>query len=188
MRTSARVVFRDMSSSGPPVDLLIENGLLVDGSGASPSQGAVAVVGGRLRVADETSGVAARRGIDATGLTVAPGFIDLHSHSGLMILADPLHESKVRQGVTTEVIGVDGLSYAPMRSREDLRALVNMNAGLDGWPDGVAYDWGRVTSYLERLEAARPSVNLAFRGGNSARRMAAVGWGEVPATRGQLDD
>src|SRR5918999_4118167 len=167
MRTSAWVVFRDMSRSGPPVDLLIENGLLVDGSGASPSQGAVAVVGGRLRVADETSGVAARRGIDATGLVVAPGFIDLHSHSGLMILADPLHEPKVRQGVTTEVIGVDGNSYAPFRDQADLEAFVELNAGLDGDPP-IDHDWSSVESYLERLDALRPSVNLALVVGNSA--------------------
>ena len=65
-------------------------------------------------------------------MTVAPGFIDLHSHSGLMIFADPRHEPKVRQGITTEVIGVDGLSYAPIPDSADLEALVHMNSGLDG--------------------------------------------------------
>ena len=72
---------------------------------------------------DDPSRVPAARRIDATGHVVAPGFIDLHSHSGLMILAEPRHEPKVRQGVTTEVIGVDGNSYAPFRSRDDLRRL-----------------------------------------------------------------
>ena len=60
---------------------------------------------------------AASRAIDATGLVVAPGFIDLHSHGGLVILADPRHEPKVRQGVTTEVVGVDGNGYAPFAHR-----------------------------------------------------------------------
>src|SRR5918999_1286926 len=184
MRTSAWVVFRDMRS-GPPVDLLIENGLLVDGSGASPSRGAVAVVGGRLRVADETSGVAARRGIDATGLVVAPGFIDLHSHSGLMILADPRHEPKVRQGVTTEVIGVDGNSYAPFRSADALRDFARLNSGLDGLPD-VDLDWGSVSRSLARLDR-RVSVNLCLLVGNSALRIDALGWDDVPADRSALD-
>ena len=58
-----------------------------------------------------------------------------------MILAEPRHEPKVRQGVTTEIVGVDGLSYAPMPSPRDLDALIEMNAGLDGRPDGLAADW-----------------------------------------------
>ena len=95
-----------------PYDLLVENGTVVDGSGDRGVAAAVGVRGDRLEVihGETERDVLADRRIDATGLVVAPGFIDLHSHSGLMIFADPLHEPKVRQGVTTEVIGVDGLS------------------------------------------------------------------------------
>ena len=72
----------------------------------------------RLRIfRGDTSALAAERVIDAKGRVVTPGFIDMHAHSGLVILAEPLHEPKVRQGVTTEVIGVDGNSYAPFRER-----------------------------------------------------------------------
>src|SRR5438046_5525544 len=129
-------------------DIVIAGGTIVDGTGAPGRPGAVIVEGDRLRVVvaqgdgragagDGRAGASgggagpdaalpeqAGRWIDATGKVVAPGFIDLHSHSGLMILADPLHEPKVRQGVTTEVIGVDGNSYAPFDSPEDLRAFV----------------------------------------------------------------
>src|SRR5687768_7841129 len=119
-------------------DLLIENGTIVDGSGEQGFAASVGVRDGRLAVVRGAAADAPQR-IDATGLVVAPGFIDLHSHSGLMIFADPLHEPKVRQGITTEVIGVDGLSYAPISDPADLEALVHMNAGLDGWPD-IAYD------------------------------------------------
>ena len=170
-----------------PFDLLIENGTIVDGSGAPGFAAAVGVRGGRLTIVfGETEAVvAADRRIDATGLIVAPGFIDLHSHSGLMIFADPLHEPKVRQGVTTEVIGVDGVSYAPIPDPDDLEALAHMNAGLDGRPD-IAYDWGSVESYLDRLDALHPSVNLAFLVGNSALRMAAMGWDEVEASEGDV--
>jgi len=169
-----------------PFDLLIENGTVVDGSGAPGFPAAVGVRDGRLALLHGgTAEVGAATRIDAAGLVVAPGFIDLHSHSGLMIFADPLHEPKVRQGVTTEVIGVDGLSYAPFTDPQDLEALVHMNAGLDGRPD-IAYDWSTVESYLDRLDALRPSVNLAYFVGNSALRIGAIGWEGVEASKGDI--
>jgi N-acyl-D-amino-acid deacylase len=169
-------------------ELLIENGTVVDGSGERGFAAAVGVRGATLHVVlGESEGIEASRRIDATGLVVAPGFIDLHSHSGLMIFADPRHEPKVRQGVTTEVIGVDGLSYAPIPDPGDLEALVHMNSGLDGRPD-IAYDWSSVETYLDRLDGLHPSVNLAFLVGNSALRMAAIGWEEVEATEGDVSN
>jgi N-acyl-D-amino-acid deacylase len=174
-----------MTDAGP-FDLLIEGGTVVDGSGDRPFAGAVGVRDGRLAVVfGETGAVVAGRRIDATGLVVAPGFIDLHSHSGLTLFANPLHEPKVRQGVTTEVIGVDGLSYSPIADPADLEALLVMNAGLDGHPD-IDYDWSSVESYLDRLDALRPSLNLAFLVGNSALRIGAVGWEDEAATSAQV--
>jgi len=96
-----------------------------------------------------------------------------------MILADPLHEPKVRQGVTTEVIGVDGNSYAPFDKPADLAAFVELNAGLDGHPR-IAYDWDSVASYLTRFDRL-VSVNIAYLVGNSVLRIAALGWDGVPA-------
>ena len=116
-------------------DLLIKGGTIVDGSGAPARPANVAIDGGRLAILEADAQAKAHTRIDGTGLIVAPGFIDLHSHSGLMIFADPLNQPKVRQGVTTEVIGVDGLSYAPIPDPGDLEALVAMNAGLDGAPN-----------------------------------------------------
>jgi len=97
-----------------------------------------------------------------------------------MILAEPRHEPKVRQGVTTEVIGVDGNAYAPFPDPADLAAFVELNAGLDGVPDGVAIDWDTVPSYLERFDGA-VSVNIAFLVGNAPLRIDALGWNDVPA-------
>ena len=167
-----------------PYELIIENGTIVDGSGEPAFDAAIGVRDGRLEVIREaTDALHAATRIDATDLVVAPGFIDLHSHSGLMIFADPLHEPKVRQGVTTEVIGVDGLSYAPIPDADDLEALIHMNAGLDGAPaEAQPYDWSTVESYLDRLDALRPSVNLAYLVGNSALRLAAIGWEDVEAS------
>jgi N-acyl-D-amino-acid deacylase len=169
-------------------DLLIERGRVVDGTGEPAFPAAIGVRDARLEVLlGPTDEVRAAHRIDAAGMIVAPGFIDLHSHSGLMIFADPLHEPKVRQGITTEVIGVDGLSYAPIPDLGDLDALAHMNAGLDGRPE-IAYDWSTVESYLDRLDSLRPSLNLAFLVGNSALRIGAIGWEEVAATPAHVAD
>ena len=169
------------------VDLLIHGGTVVDGSGVPGYPAAIAVEGNALRIIrGDTTDMSAARSIDASGMVVSPGFIDLHSHSGLMILADPLHEPKVRQGVTTEIIGVDGLSYAPMPSAQDLDALVQMNAGLDGHPE-IAYDWDDVTSYLARFDG-QVSVNIGLLVGNSALRICRLGWDDVPADARALAD
>ncbi len=178
-------------------DLLITGGTVVDGTGAAGRPGTVAVVDGRIRLlaavgsgaaeageADPAS-IRAGRTIDATGRIVAPGFIDLHSHGGLMILADGRHEPKVRQGVTTELVGVDGNSFAPFARRADLEAFVELDAGLDGHPD-LDYDWSSVDSYLSRYDGT-VSLNIATLIGNSQVRIAALGWDDVPADQRALD-
>jgi len=168
-------------------DLLISGGIIVDGTGASGHEGMVAVVDGRIRVMEATVEPPAHVGrtIDATGKVVAPGFIDLHSHGALAILADGRHEPKVRQGVTTEVVGVDGNGFAPFLSREDLEAFVNLDCGLDGRP-AIDYDWTSVASYLERYDGT-VSLNIATLIGNSQLRIAALGWEDVPADERSLD-
>ena len=169
-----------------PFDLLIEAGTVVDGTGAAGFRAAVGVRGDALTVLrGDVADVAAARRIDASGHVVAPGFIDVHSHSGLMILAEPRHEPKVRQGVTTEVIGVDGNSYAPFPSRDELLAFARLNAGLDGLP-AIDLDWATADSYLRRFDR-RVSVNMAFLVGNSALRIDALGWDDVPAYQPALD-
>ena len=161
------------------VDLAFTGGSLVDGSGAPARSGTVASLDGHLLLGEAAWRPEADRVIDATGLVVAPGFIDLHSHGGLVILADPRHEPKVRQGVTTEVIGVDGNGYAPFLRHEDLLAFVELNSGLDGWPE-IAYDWDSVASYIGRYDRGQ-AVNVAVMIGNSALRVGAIGWDDVPA-------
>ena len=102
-----------------------------------------------------------------------------------MILADGRHEPKVRQGVTTEVVGVDGNGFAPFLRREDLEAFVHLDSGLDGRPE-IDYDWGSVGSYLERYDGA-VSLNVATLIGNSPLRINALGWDDVPADDRALD-
>ena len=170
-------------------DLLIEGGTVVDGTGSAGFRAAVGVRG------DARGGAPGRRrrgSTPAAGSTPPatwsrPGFIDVHSHSGLMILAEPRHEPKVRQGVTTEVIGVDGNSYAPFRSRDDLLAFARLNAGLDGLPDHrLRLGLGR-QSYLAPL---RPAASAStWRSWWATRRCAStpLGWDDVPADATALD-
>jgi len=174
-----------MPGSEAHFELLIDRGTIVDGTGAPAFTGAIGVsreAGGasaRLTVLRDPEAIEAAIGradrlIDARDRVVAPGFIDLHSHSGLMILANPRHEPKVRQGVTTEVVGVDGLSYAPMPNRDRLAELVEMNGGLDGLPE-LDFDWDSVEAYLDRFDRGM-GLNVAFLVGNSALRLATTGW------------
>ena len=169
------------------VDLLITGGTIVDGTGAPRRPGSLAVVDGRIRLlrADEPPPAHAARTIEATGRVVAPGFIDLHSHGPLVILADGRHEPKVRQGVTTELVGVDGNGFAPFANREDLEAFVNLDAGLNGRPP-IDYDWTSVESYLDRYDGA-VSLNVATLVGNSQLRIATVGWDDVEVDPRALD-
>ena len=168
-------------------DLLITGATIVDGTGAPGRPGSVAVVDGRIRLLGPTDAPPAHiaRTIQAAGKVVAPGFIDLHSHGGLMILADGRHEPKVRQGVTTEIVGVDGNGFAPFERREDLLAFVELDSGLDGRPD-LDYDWSSVDSYLGRYDGT-VSLNVGTLIGNSPLRIAALGWDDVPADDVALD-
>jgi N-acyl-D-amino-acid deacylase len=169
------------------VDLLITGGTVVDGTGAPGRPGTVVVEGDRMRLlgAGEAPPAYAGRTIDATGRVVAPGFIDLHSHGGLVILAEPRHEPKVRQGVTTEIVGVDGNGFAPFSRREDLDAFVHLDSGLDGRPD-IDYDWRSVADYLGRYDGA-VSLNVGTLVGNSQLRIEALGWDDMPADERAID-
>jgi N-acyl-D-amino-acid deacylase len=184
-----------MQPDGRHYELLILDGTVVDGTGAPGFAAAVGTTRERagasarlvvLREADAIEDAIGRAGrlIRARGKVVGPGFIDLHSHSGLMILADPRHEPKVRQGVTTELIGIDGLSYAPIPEPERLAELVEMNAGLDGDPE-IEHDWTSVASYLDRFDRGI-GVNVAMLVGNSALRLSTSGWDERDPSAAEL--
>lgn len=169
------------------LDLLIEGGLIVDGSGNPGFYGAVGVRGDGIAVLrGDVSDVEAARTLDASGKVVCPGFIDIHSHSGLVILGEPRHEPKVSQGVTTELVGIDGNSYAPFKSEHDLRRFIELNSGLDGSPS-LPGTWSRVSEYLAMFDN-KVAVNIAYIVGNSPLRIWAVGWNDRPPTPRQMDD
>ncbi len=169
------------------VDLLIKNGLIIDGTGNPGFYGTVVVEGDTLRILrGDVSGIEAGRVIDAADHVVCPGFIDLHSHAGLTMLREPENEPKLRQGVTTELIGIDGNSAAPFKTREDLEAFIEMDSGLnDVMPAGR--DWRSVDDFLSMYQKT-VSPNIAFIVGNSPVRIWSMGWNNRPASGEDMED
>src|SRR6267142_479126 len=162
--------------------LLLRGGSVVDGSGAPARRADVAVEGERIAAVAPALAGQADRVIDATGKVVSPGFIDMHSHSDLFYFACPSAESKVRQGVTTEVVGMCSFSQAPLRP--DQREIVQ------GWAGGIGASldmrWETFAQYLDALRAIRPSVNVAHFVGHGALRIAALGFEARPAVADDL--
>ncbi len=157
--------------------LLLRGGTVVDGSGAPARAADVAVEGDRIAAVGPRLAGEAARVVDVGGHVVAPGFIDAHSHSDLFYLGCPAAESKVRQGCTTEVVGMCSFSLAPAPAarREQVRAWVG---GLAG---GADLRWETFGQYLDALRAARPSINVAQFVGHGALRLAAIGPENRPA-------
>ncbi len=165
-------------------DLVLAGGHVVDGTGGPPFRADVAVSEGRIAALGD-AGVA-RRTIDVSGYLVAPGFVDMHSHSDLALLAEPTAEAKVMQGVTAEVIGQDGLAYAPLDDFT-LATVRTQTAGWVGDPAGLDYQWRSVADYLDRLESAPASLNVAFLLPHGNLRMMTVGTEDRPATSAELN-
>jgi N-acyl-D-amino-acid deacylase len=155
------------------IDVLIRGGRVVDGTGAPAVAADVAIAGDRV-VAIGEIGAGAARTIEADGLLVCPGFVDMHTHSDLRLLVEPLHEAKVRQGVTLELLGHDGLSYAPVND-ETLDQLRVQLAGWNGNPSDFDWDWRGVGGYLDRLASSGIAVNAAYLAPHGTIRLQAMG-------------
>lgn len=157
---------------------------MVDGTGADPVRAEVIVQGDRILGLAQPGAAAGLPGSDATGLVVAPGFIDIHTHSDLTRLRYPDAATRVLQGITTEVIGNCGLSPAPDGGDPaGLRALVGP---IDVVPDG-AFGWTTTSAFLDALDAVPGATNLAPLLGHGAVRFAVVGGGTQAATPSQRD-
>ena len=164
-------------------DLLITGGQVVDGSGNHWRRADVAVSGGRIVAIGRLAGSLARRTISADGLVVCPGFVDMHSHSDVLWLAQPDALGKVRQGVTTELIGQDGISYAPV-SPKNMPFWREYLAGIDGDFD-IDWSWSSVAEFLERFDRG-VSVNVAYLVPHGAVRMEVLGLENRQATPAEL--
>ncbi|WP_280267070.1 N-acyl-D-amino-acid deacylase family protein [Nocardia wallacei] len=162
-------------------DILIRDIDVVDGTGEPRYRGDVVVRGGRIaEIAPPRTAAAADRVIEGENLALAPGFIDMHAHSDLHLLTEPEHLPKLSQGVTTEVIGQDGLSYAPIDDAA-LAVLRRQIAGWNGNPADLDISWRSVGEYLERLDEGI-TPNAAYLVPQGTLRLLVVGAERRPAT------
>ena len=159
-------------------DTLIKSGTVIDGTGRLRYDADVGIRGGKIEAIGSLGEAEAGRIVDAEGLIVAPGFIDMHSHSDMSLFDDPGGESKVHQGVTTEVTG--NCSYSPF----PLGPASAANIGM-GWK----FEWGEwsdLNGWAERLESNGMSINIAPQLGQAALQIAVGANEDRPTTRDEM--
>jgi N-acyl-D-amino-acid deacylase len=163
--------------STEPFDVLIAGGEVIDGTGAPPIRADVGIRGDRIVEVGRLSGRSAARTIDATGRMVAPGFIDLHTHSEMPLITDGTAQSKVRQGVTLDITG-ESTSAAP---RDGLNDGGNGLSAVARSAEGGA-DWTTFTEYFARLEKQGISINTIAHVASEQVRRVVMGYDSRPAT------
>jgi N-acyl-D-amino-acid deacylase len=163
-------------------EVLIRNGTIVDGTGRPSFKADLLIEGDRIaRIGEALESTAAGRVVDATGLIVAPGFLDMHSHSDLTLWAQGGAESALCQGVTTEVIGNCGFSCYPVHP-ERLKMLEHYLAGM-GYDGSHPMPWRDLDGYADHLEQRSIAVNAVPLVGHGAIRIAVMGFDAREATR-----
>jgi N-acyl-D-aspartate/D-glutamate deacylase len=167
--------------------LRIRNGTIFDGTGAPPVRGDLVIEDGRIveilpASPDGSFSVpgASAETLDATGLAVAPGFIDIHSHSDFTLIADPRAVSSVTQGVTLELVGNCGHGCAPITQPAQFAS------NIYGYRSDVPVGWHSVAEYLEQLAQAKPGVNVATLVPNGNLRLTVAGMVDRPSTPDEL--
>ncbi|MEK7668783.1 MAG: D-aminoacylase [Gemmatimonadota bacterium] len=157
-----------LGQARPTYDVVFLHGTVVDGSGAPRRRADVGVIGDRIAAIGDLGGAEARRVVDATGLVVAPGFIDMLGWSEMNILVDNRGVSKVTQGVTTEITG-EGWTAAPVNAN----TLRDDSAQYAAW--GLVVDWHDLDGYLRRLERSGTPFNLGTYVGATQVRKYVIG-------------
>ena len=174
-------------------DLIIRNGTVVDGTGADAYRADVAVDGDRITFIGDLSSEVARREVDAAGLMVTPGFIDLHTHLDAQVGWDPLMTSSSWHGVTTVLMGNCGVTFAPV-APDDRVYLAEMMESVEDVPrdailDGLSWDWSTYPEYLDAVQKMRPALNIVGLVGHCAVRYNVMGersMSDEPATPEEL--
>ncbi len=162
-----------------PFDVLVAGGQLIDGTGSPARRADVGIRGDRIVEIGDLSGRASGRTIDATGLTVTPGFIDVQGQSGVTLLADGRGESHLRQGITTEIIGEASSPAFWTKATAETESLA---------PFGVAFDWDGLPQYAERLRQRGIAINLGTLVPATMVRRDVIGLDHRAATPSELGD
>ena len=165
-------------------DLILAGGAVVDGTGSAAIRADVGIRGERIAAIGDLARADAKRVIDATGLTVAPGFIDTHTHAEGALLVDPQHANGLRQGITTVLLGIDGMSYAPL-SRENYLLYRQWLSGLLGDPP-EELDMSSVTEFRAHYHR-KVAVNTAYLVPHATVRLEVLGFRDLPLVGGPLD-
>jgi len=165
------------------LDFIVRNVQIVDGTGSPWFIGDVGVAAGKIVKVGTNLTVTAKEKIDGTGLTLTPGFIDIHSHSDFSLPIDGSAESRLLQGVTTEIGGNCGLSPAPVEP-ERLDMLKKYAGFLT---QDLAWDWRSFGEFLTAVETAQPAVNFASLVGHGTLRVAAMGFADRPPTELEMN-
>ena len=167
------------------IDTVLRRATIHDGTGAPAIIGDLAIDAGRIvSVGVPVEEDRAHESIDVRGLAVAPGFIDLHTHSDVSLLSEPGCISAIEQGITTQAVGLCGFSAGPL-SPASLRGMIDEEP-VFAFPD-VAWDWTTIGGYREAVAAARPATNVTtFVGHNTLRRLV-IGGADRPPTPAELD-
>jgi len=164
-------------------DTLIVDAMIIDGSGAPWRYGDIGIRDGRIAAIGKLSHAEAGNTIAGTGLIACPGFIDIHSHADLALISGHEMDRRLLQGITTEVVGQDGLSYAPacgIRQSEWRRYLKGLNGDLPG----TSWGWNQAGDYLSDLD--RKASNAVYLLPHGPVRTEVMGWQARPATTGEL--
>ena len=177
----ARPAAPSVTGTGSRADLVIRGGTVIDGTGTPPRTGDVAITGDRISAVGQVAATGSTE-IDARGMAVAPGFIDIHSHADLSLLVNPRAESRVRQGVTLEVVGQDGSSIGPWSDGafESTRDRYRRNYDVE-------IDFRDIGGFLDRIDRERPAVSVASMVGQGTVRGHVIGGADRPATEAELD-
>ena len=133
------------------IDWVIKDAEIVDGTGAPSFTGDIAISGDRIVALGKAQNLDAKRLIKADGRIACPGFIDMHSHGDLELLKPIPPDAKIRQGITTELLGQDGLGTAPVKE-SDIDVLSQLLGGIDGMLPKERWTWRSFGSYLKALQ------------------------------------
>ncbi len=166
-------------------DLVVKNGKIYDGSEQEAYIADIGIIGDKIAEIGSLSSAETRDELDATELCVMPGFIDTHLHSDMLLLYDRQHANGLNQGITTELLGQDGLSYAPL-SKDNLEMYARYLGGLNGYFEDIPLNFHTVEEYLGKFHK-KVATNVAYQVPHGTVRLEALGFHDKPLTGYALD-